>query len=230
MKKKQYPLIVLATAFAELHATMPKKEQLLIPHTMPHESPKKVNVQPQLSNKTLLEDQWPKLKEKDKKHDIKLIKEEKIEIKKTGTTKHPAQTSINKQIHDQKNPRIVTIAKSITEKMITYTGHWYKPSPSIFHVSINDQEFVMLNKKGKMEVQNKQFALLEGKRLKARYEWTFEKFGKQWHSEEKEIEFEIPDQLDELEIGFAFDTDYRISIPQARHIAWRNVKPPQTTR
>ena len=155
--------------------------------------------------------------------------EQTIPITKVQTKDKPS-VQVSKKTPDQKKPRTITFANSITEKMVTYTGHWYKPSPSIFRVSINDQEYITLNKKGKMEVHNKEFTLSKEKTLKARYEWTFKKFGKQWHTEEKEVEFKIPDQLNELEIDFGWDTECRLSISQAKLIAWRDVKPPQTTR
>lgn len=131
---------------------------------------------------------------------------------------------------DTKKSRLVTFSPTITEKIITYTCHWYKPSPSTFYVSVNDQEIVRLNKKGKVEAHETRVALGPHNTIKVRYEWTFDKYCKRWHSEEREVEYSIPDNLNTLAINFDWAQEYRLTITEAQLLSWKNVKPVFTTK
>ncbi len=98
--------------------------------------------------------------------------------------------------------------------MITYTGHWTKPYPSTFSVSVNDKPFITLDTRGKIQVQEKEFVISKDNTLKINYEWALDKFGKRWHHEKKEVSYKMSDTVTTLDINFAFDKDARIEIPQ----------------
>lgn len=115
---------------------------------------------------------------------------------------------------DTTHIRTVIFNNVITEKMITYTGHWAKPYPSTFSVSVNDQPFITLNARGKIAVQEKEFTIPPDNTLKIQYEWALDKLGKRWYHEKKEVTYKMPDKVSTLDIDFGFDKTTRVEIPQ----------------
>lgn len=117
--------------------------------------------------------------------------------------------------------RSILINTSITEKTITYERHWYKPFPSEFKISVNDQDYMTLDN-GKPKLHDKAFTL-DSNNIKVAYEWTLNKFGKLWHTEKKELHFEIPPDKKEFNINFSWDSDVRIIIDNAKMILCSNL-------
>jgi hypothetical protein len=115
--------------------------------------------------------------------------------------------------------KTIVFDKVITEKMITYTGHWMQPYPSTFSVSVNNKEFLSLNRHGKIDVKEKEFEVPKDNTLRVVYEWALDKFGKRWHHEKKEVTFKVSENRKTLDITFGFDCESRIQIPQAKLLA-----------
>jgi len=112
--------------------------------------------------------------------------------------------------------RKIVFDNVITEKMITFTGHWAKPYPSTFTVSVNDHEFITLNRRGKIAVKEKEFEVAKDNTLTIVYEWAIDKFGKRWHHEKKEVTFQAPENTKSFDISFGFDCQSRVLVPQAK--------------
>lgn len=158
----------------------------------------------------------------------KITEKQKIEIKNdiTTTTKISATIDLEKK-NSAPETRLIAIKNDITEKMITYEKHWAKPFPSDFKARINDQEYLSL-KNGKLQIHEKKFSTVKNK-IKITYEWALKKFGKLWHHEQKEIEFEVSEKQQELDLKFSWEDDHRISINNAKIIMCSTIEPNSTT-
>jgi len=114
-------------------------------------------------------------------------------------------------------PRSITLKNNISEKTITYDGHWAKPFPTTFYATINGEEYLTLSKKGKLQLKESKISALCNK-VHVAYEWAIKKWGKVWHHEHKELEFEVPEKIEEFNISFCWDNDNRIDISNATMI------------
>ena len=141
--------------------------------------------------------------------------------------KEPMRLALEKteQQKEKQKERIVMLNNKITAQTITYDKHWYKPSPSDFEVSVNDQKFITL--KNGQPVQHKSKIAVIKNKVKVTYEWAFNKFGKLWHKEKKELEFILQPDQDEVNLAFCWDDDNRINIDKANMILCSNLE--QTT-
>ncbi|MGE0206526.1 MAG: hypothetical protein AB7R69_01630 [Candidatus Babeliales bacterium] len=113
-------------------------------------------------------------------------------------------------------PKTITLQNKITDKTITYQHHWYKPYPSDFKILVNNEPYLTLVK-GRAKLHAPTICTND-KKIRVQYEWKLHKFGKTWHHEKRELEFEVPEEKQELAIDFSWDDDYRITLENAKRV------------
>ncbi|MGB8467923.1 MAG: hypothetical protein WCE21_02875 [Candidatus Babeliales bacterium] len=102
-----------------------------------------------------------------------------------------------------KKAETITIVNSITDKMITYEGHWAKPKPSLFQVTIN-QKLLGNNESVTVPVS-------DGK-VTVAYACEFKRFGIMYHQEKKELSLPLPAGHKQASITFCWDAPDRIAL------------------
>lgn len=145
-------------------------------------------------------------REKEKKTKIAQVIEKKAE------KPHPKQ-------------KLTTISNSIDLDSLTYKKHWYKPSPSSCAVTINDQEIISIQEGKEPKITNQFNVDAQEKIVSATYRWKIEKFGKIWHEEKKEIQFELLpiDSKKTRTLSFDWETDERLLLTDAKIVSCKSL-------
>lgn len=112
------------------------------------------------------------------------------------------------------------VKNNITKNTVTYSKHWYKPSPTEFFIEVrskNEEPQKIISFNSDEEVRHESLSLACGQEVEINYHWRFEKFGKVHHNEHKKLTFIMPSKqdiahADELSIEFNWDHENRISI------------------